>query len=37
MSHERIKSLKTKVTARHERIVSIVQRGTPDAEPLQNT
>lgn len=37
MSHERIKSLKSKVTARQERVASIVQRGTPDAEPLQNT
>lgn len=29
--------LKAKSTARIERIALIVQRGTPDAEPLQNT
>ncbi|XP_031632357.1 nesprin-1 isoform X5 [Contarinia nasturtii] len=37
MYHERIKLLKAKSTARIERIALIVQRGTPDAEPIQNT
>ncbi|XP_071454288.1 muscle-specific protein 300 kDa-like [Hetaerina americana] len=33
---ERIKALQTKITARNERIKLLVQRGTPDSEPLDS-
>lgn len=32
---ERIKKLKAKMTARNERITLIIQRGTPDSDPLK--
>lgn len=37
MCYERINLLKSKSTARVERVAAIVQRGTPDVDPLQNT
>lgn len=33
---ERIKALQTKITARNERIKLLMQRGTPDSEPLDS-